>query len=262
MKKLNKLINTANPIIILNNITKQFSQTKALDNVTLSVNEGELFGLLGPNGSGKTTMIKVLTGQIKPNSGSATISGIDVVHKALKVRESVGIIPEQENPPSFLTSEEYLYFVCEIRNLDNAKARVEKWLKMLDFADQRNILCKDLSRGTRQKLMFAQAFIHEPKIAFIDEPLVNLDPVSQKKVKDYLKYQVKSGGTIFFSTHTLEIADEICTRIAIIDKGRIIYSGKINDVRKGKETLEDIFIRLLNQDEKKKDEINKDERKK
>jgi ABC-2 type transport system ATP-binding protein len=232
-------------IIILNGITKQFSQTKALDNVSLSVDEGELFGLLGPNGSGKSTMIKILTGQIRPSSGSATIAGIDVLKEPVKIREILGIIPEQENPPSFLTAEEYLYFVCEIRKLSGIKERVEHWFTLLDFSSQKNILCKDLSRGTRQKLMFAQAFIHEPKIAFIDEPLVNLDPIAQKIVKDFLKEKTKHGCTIFFSTHTLEIVEEICTRIAIINNGRVLYEGKIKDIRKGKKTLEDVFIKLL-----------------
>jgi len=228
--------------IVLKGVTKQFSSTKALDNVSLAVKRGELFGLLGPNGSGKTTMIKVLTGQIKPNSGVAFVDSINVIENPLEVRELVGIIPEQENPPSFLTAEEYLEFVGEIRKIKDIRKESERWFRFLDFADQRNVLCKDLSRGTRQKLMFSQAFIHRPKIAFIDEPLVNLDPVSQRKVKDFLRQQSKEGCTIFFSTHTLEIAEQICTSIAIINKGKIIYRGNLKG---GKEHLESKFLRLL-----------------
>lgn len=232
-------------IIETKNLTKNFGELKAVDNLSLSIKEGELFGLLGPNGSGKTTTVKLLTGQLKPTKGNATVMGIKTLSNPIKVRELVGIIPEQETPPSFLTPEEYLHFVARIRNLDNVDERCKKWFEFLEFEDQKNVLCKDLSRGTRQKLMFAQAFLHEPKLAFIDEPLINLDPVIQRKVKDYLQNFVKNGGTIFFSTHVLEIAEEICTKIGIIDKGRLIYEGPIKDLKKKKQHLEEFFLKLV-----------------
>jgi len=231
--------------IEIKNLTKNFGDLRAVNNLSLSIKEGELFGLLGPNGSGKTTTVKLLTGQIKPNKGSASVLGINVLKNPIKVRELVGIIPEQETPPSFLTSEEYLKFVGKIRNLDNIEERCNHWLEFLEFEDQRNVLCKDLSRGTRQKLMFAQAFLHEPKVAFIDEPLINLDPVIQRKVKDYLQEYVRNGGTLFFSTHVLEIAEEICTRIGIIDKGGLIYEGPIKDLKKKRQHLEEFFLKLV-----------------
>jgi ABC-2 type transport system ATP-binding protein len=232
-------------IIQINGLTKDYTGVRALNDVNLTVNEGELFGLLGPNGSGKSTMIKVLTGQIKPTSGGATVFGIDVLKEPVKVRELVGVIPEQENPPSFLTAEEYLYFIGQIRKIPDIKEKIDYWFSFFSFADQAKILCKDLSRGTRQKLMFAQAFLHNPKLAFIDEPLVNLDPIAQKKVKDYLKEQVKRGTSMFFSTHSLEIAEEICTQIAILDKGHILYTGSIKDLKKKKESLEHFFLKLV-----------------
>lgn len=230
-------------VIELKNLTKNFGELRAVNNLSFSIKEGELFGLLGPNGSGKTTTVKLLTGQIKPTKGSATVLGVNVLKNPIKVRELVGIIPEQETPPSFLTSEEYLHFVGKIRNLDKIKERSNNWFEFLEFEDQKNVLCKDLSRGTRQKLMFAQAFLHEPKIAFIDEPLINLDPIIQRKVKDYLQDFVKNGGTLFFSTHVLEIAEEICTRIGIIDKGTLIYEGPIKDLKKKRQNLEDFFLK-------------------
>jgi len=235
-------------VIEVNNLTKEFSGYRAVNTVIIDIPKGEFFGLLGPNGSGKTTMIKCLTGQIKPNSGSIKILGMDAIEEPIKVREHCGIIPEQENPPSFLTAEEYLHFVGKIRKVENIKGRVSKWLKLLDFEDQKNILCKDLSRGTRQKLMFAQAFFHEPELAFIDEPLINLDPISQKQVKIFLREYIKKGGTIFFSTHVLEIAEELCTTIAILDKGKILFHGGLKDMKKKKQHLSDFFIKLVKND--------------
>lgn len=232
-------------IIDATNVTKNYGDLSAVKKLELKVEAGELFGLLGPNGSGKTTTIKLLTGQIKPASGTIAVLGVDVLKDPIKVRELVGIIPEQENPPSFLTADEYLHFVANIRKLENVKEKCNWWFDYLEFPDQKEILCKDLSRGTRQKLMFAQAFLHEPKLAFIDEPLINLDPIIQKKVKDFLLGFVKKGGTIFFSTHVLEIAEKICTRICIIDHGKIIYLGSMKEMKKKRQTLENFFLKLV-----------------
>jgi len=226
-------------------LTKNFGNLKAVDNVSLSVKEGELFGLLGPNGSGKTTMVKLLTGQIKPTKGTATVLGVNVLKNPIGVRELVGVMPEQENPPSFLTAEEYLHFVAKIRKLEDVEEKSNYWFELLDFEDQKDVLCKDLSRGTRQKLMFAQTFLHEPKLVFIDEPLINLDPIIQRKVKDYLMDFSKNGGTIFFCTHVLEIAEEICTSIGIIYRGRIIYEGTMKDLKKRRQHLEDFFLKMV-----------------
>lgn len=232
-------------VVEIRNLTKNFGKVRAVNSLSLSINEGELFGLLGPNGSGKTTTVKLLTGQLKPTRGNAKVLGIDVLKYPIKVREIVGIIPEQETPPSFLTAEEYLYFVATIRKLKNVKKVCDWWFDFLDFSDQKNALCKDLSRGTRQKLMFVQAFLHEPNLAFIDEPLINLDPIIQRKVKDYLQDYVKKGNTVFFSTHVLEIAEEICTRIGVLDKGRLIYEGSMKDTKRKRRHLEDFFLKLV-----------------
>jgi len=232
-------------IIEAQNLSKNFGNVAAVSDISLSVGEGELFGLLGPNGSGKTTMIRMLTGQIRPTAGTATVMGIDAVAEPIRVREQVGIIPEQETPPSFLTAEEYLHFVARIRNLDGIQERCAEWFDRLEFADKKDVLCKDLSRGTRQKLMFAQAFLHHPKLAFIDEPLINLDPIVQRSVKDYLESYVREGGTIFFSTHILEIAEEICTSFCIIHNGKLLHKGTTGELQRDGRHMEEFFLDLV-----------------
>lgn len=232
-------------VIETRTLTKQYGDLTAVNGISLSIGKGELFGLLGPNGSGKTTTIKMLTGQLRPTSGSAHVAGIDPARQPLHVKRMVGIIPEQETPPSFLTAEEYLHFVAAIRHLEDVGERIDAWFDRLDFAEQRDVLCKDLSRGTRQKLMFAQAFLHQPKIAFVDEPLINLDPVIQRTVKDYLLDFVGRGGTIFFCTHILEIAEEICTRVGIIHRGSLIRDLSMEDVTSGGKRLEKVFLDVV-----------------
>jgi len=233
------------PVIQAQQLTKRFGDVTAVNQVSLAVGEGALFGLLGPNGSGKTTMIRMLTGQIRPTSGSARVLGMDVVAEPIAVRARVGIIPEQETPPSFLTAEEYLGFVGKVRNLKDAAQKADWWFDFLEFPDKRNVLCKDLSRGTRQKLMFSQAFLHRPVLALIDEPLINFDPIMQKKVKEYLREYVRDGGTIFLSTHILEIAEEICTDVAILHQGNLVHAGPVAGILEGKRHLTDFFLEAV-----------------
>lgn len=185
----------------------------------------------------------MMTGQIRPTAGSATVLGIDVTTDPVGVRKVVGIIPEQETPPSFLTAAEYLDFVGAIRKIPDIEERAAWWFDFLDFADKKDVLCKDLSRGTRQKLMFAQAFIHVPQLALIDEPLINFDPIMQDVVKKYLAGYVKDGNTVFLSTHNLEVAEEICSRFAILHKGKLLFTGAIENL--GNQHLDGLFLSLV-----------------
>ncbi|MDT8356870.1 MAG: ABC transporter ATP-binding protein [Methanomicrobiaceae archaeon] len=235
------------PIVEISHLTKEYDAVTAVRDITLNIAKGELFGLLGPNGSGKTTMIRLLTGQIRPTRGTARVTGLSIEEHPVEIRERVGIIPEQETPPSFLTAEEYLQFVARVRNIPDADGGGDRWFRFLEFEDKKDVLCKDLSRGTRQKLMFAQAFLHQPKLVFIDEPLINLDPIMQRKVKDFLGDYVKDGGTVFLSTHILEIAEEICTRVGIIHQGSILFDGSIGDLRSKETSLEAFFLSLVHQ---------------
>jgi ABC-2 type transport system ATP-binding protein len=232
-------------VIEAQGLSKAYGDVQAVDHVNLSVKEGALFGLLGPNGSGKTTMIKMLTGQTKPTGGTATVLGVDAVQDPVGVRARVGIIPEQETPPSFLTAIEYLEFVGAVRKIPEIGKKADFWFDYLDFADKKNVLCKDLSRGTRQKLMFTQAFIHEPALALIDEPLINFDPIMQDLVKEFLVEYVKKGRTIFISTHILEVAEEICSEFAILHKGNLLHTGPVADLTGRGEHLPSFFLSLV-----------------
>jgi ABC-2 type transport system ATP-binding protein len=235
-------------VIEARDLSKAYGDVQAVDHVTLSVEEGALFGLLGPNGSGKTTMIKMLTGQTRPSGGTATVLGTDVVTDPVGVRWQVGIIPEQETPPSFLTAMEYLRFVAAVRKISDIEKKADWWFEFLDFADKKDVLCKDLSRGTRQKLMFTQAFIHEPSLALIDEPLINFDPIMQDLVKDYLAGYVKKRRTVFLSTHILEGAEEICSEFAILHKGRLLHTGPVADLIGNGGHLPAFFLSLVRTD--------------
>jgi ABC-2 type transport system ATP-binding protein len=160
----------------------------------------------------------------------------------------VGIIPEQETPPSFLTATEYLDFVGEVRKIKDVGKKADWWFDFLEFGEKRDVLCKDLSRGTRQKLMFTQAFLHQPALALIDEPLINFDPIMQRKVKDYLADYARRGNTIFISTHILGIAEEICSGFAILHKGKLLHTGTVADLAAQQQHLDDFFLALVRKD--------------
>jgi ABC-2 type transport system ATP-binding protein len=214
-------------VIKTTNLTKKFDRIVAVKNLNLSIDSGIFYCLLGPNGSGKTTAVRMLTGQIKPTSGKASVLGIDIKNY-IEVRKNLGIVPEEEYPPSFLTPLEYLKFVCKIRKIGvgDADEKIEQWLNMLDFKQYQNILVKDLSRGTKQKLMLAQAFIHEPKIVFLDEPFINIDPIIQKNFKKFLRSYVKAGNTIFFCTHIMPLVKELCDKVGILKEGMLVKEAK------------------------------------
>jgi ABC-2 type transport system ATP-binding protein len=229
-------------------LVKTYGPVRAVDGIDLRIEAGELFGLLGPNGSGKSTTVKLLTGQIPPDSGTIRVLDTDVIRDPVGARVRVGIIPEQETPPSFLTAEEYLHFVADVRRMgEEREERIGFWFDFLAFGSHRDQLCKDLSRGTRQKLMVAQAFLHEPPVAFIDEPLINLDPLMQRKVKDHLTGYVAAGNTVFFSTHILSIAEEICTRIGVLHQGSLLYTGTVASLKDEYGNLEAFFLARMGQ---------------
>jgi ABC-2 type transport system ATP-binding protein len=212
------------PAIRTEALAKQYGAVTALDDLSLSVPRGELYGFLGPNGAGKSTTINILTGQLVPDEGSARVLGIDPVEQPVRAREAVGILPENGRPPSFLTVREYFEFVAATRNLpdDEVGPRVDAWADRLEFEHKLDTLCTDLSQGERQKVLITQAFLHEPRVVFIDEPLTNLDPIMQERVKRFFETYREAGNTLFLSTHFVETAAEVCTQVGIINRGRLL----------------------------------------
>ncbi|WP_336134259.1 ABC transporter ATP-binding protein [Natronomonas amylolytica] len=205
-------------------LTKRYGDVVALDALSLSVDRGECYGFLGPNGAGKSTTINILTGQLVPDAGEARVVGVDPVETPVEARKHVGILPESGRPPSFLTVREYFEFAAATRDLDDATVenRVETWAERLEFAHKLDTLCTDLSQGERQKVLITQAFLHEPEVVFIDEPLTNLDPIMQERVKRFFETYREAGNTLFLSTHFVETAAEVCTQVGIINRGHLL----------------------------------------
>src|SRR2546428_2356636 len=219
------------PAIQASQLTKRYGTVDALNGIDLAVEAGEFFGLFGPNGAGKTTMLRILTGQLRPTTGDARVLNIDVVQEPLQVKSLVGIVPEVESPPSYLTAHEYLYFVGRVRKLDRLEERIAHWFEFFDLDEGGTTLCKDLSKRTRQELMLAAAFIHEPALVFLDEPFINLDPIYQRKLKDFLAKYVAGGGAPFIAPHPPGTPGKPCNPVAAIRRGSSIAVGRLSPIR-------------------------------
>ncbi len=233
--------------ITVRELSRSFGATAALDRISFDVAEGTFFGCFGPNGAGKSTLLRVLTGQLPPTAGEVLVSGIDVQGNGIAVRERVGIVPEAESPPSYLTAYEYLAFVGRVRKVDDVEGRIERWIDFFDLGASQDVLCKDLSKGTRQKVMLSSAFMHDPPLLFLDEPFVNLDPIYQHKLREYLLHLREEGRTIFLCSHILEAAQKLCQEMIILNRGRIVASGSVPQLT-AEEDLETLFLRLVEED--------------
>ncbi len=229
-----EILDSSMAAITANGLEKSYGSVDALTDMSVSVSRGELFGFLGPNGAGKTTTIRILTGQVTPDTGDVRVLGVDPTSDPIETRRRVGILPEQESPPSFLTPREYFDFVGKIRSLEDelVAERVERWADRLGFRSKLDTLHTDLSRGQQQKVMITQAFLHEPEVVFIDEPLANLDPIVQEQVKRFLVTYAAEDNAIFLSTHNIEVAEDICTRVGIVADGQCIAERDLSGERR------------------------------
>ncbi len=239
---------SAQTIISARNLRKEFSNAVAVAGVDLDVYGGEIFGFLGPNGAGKTTTIKMLIGLLRPSSGNALIGGYDIQTDPLAAKALIGYVPDEPTLPEKLTAREFLRFIGGLYRVpaDQVQRRGDELLRLFDLHDHADELIGGFSHGMRQKTALAGALLHDPRALFLDEPTVGLDPRSARLIKDILRQLAARGTAVFLTTHILEIAERLCDRVAIIQDGRIVAAGTLDQLRHGGTTqsLEDIFLSL------------------
>jgi len=240
-------------MIRINGLSKAYDGKPAVRNLELDIPAGELFGFLGPNGAGKTTTLKMAAGLLRPDSGQVLIDGTDIQKQPELAKQIIGFIPDTPYLYEKLTGYEFLQFIGLLYNVSQSelKTRIAEYQEIFDYGDWINDRIETYSHGMRQKIVFTAAFIHNPKILIVDEPMVGLDPGSIRTVKQLLQEKCRTGMTVFMSTHTLEIAQEICQRVAIINRGEIISIGAFDELRQQADsdgTLEDVFMTLVAED--------------
>jgi len=228
------------------NLSKRFGETLAVANLNLDIVAGECYGFVGPNGAGKTTTIKLLTGLLKPTTGKIYINGYDIGRDYEEAKKSIGYMPDIPYLYDKLTGTEFIDFIYDIYDIDkkNDTTVADELFYTLELEKYKNRLIEDYSHGMRQKLIFISIFMRKPKVIIIDEPLVGLDPNSSYLIKSLLKQHAQAGNIVFLSTHTLSLVEEICTRVGIIDKGRLIAEDNINNIKKNYAKLEEAFLEL------------------
>ena len=236
------------------NLSKRFGDNDAVVDLDLDIQAGEFYCFLGPNGAGKTTTIKMLTGLLRPTQGRAVLGGFDIQEEPVKAKELIGYIPDSPFLYEKLTGREFMRFVAGLYQMSESDfaERSEHLLEIFALQDVGDQLVEDYSHGMRQKLSFVACFLHDPKIVIVDEPWVGLDPKNIRFVKDFLRRKTREGRTVFMSTHTLGIAEEIADRIGIIHNGRLLHTGTVPEIKAMAErpgSLEDVFLELTQGDE-------------
>lgn len=237
-------------VLEIKNLTKRFGRYKAVDNISLSVRAGEIYGFLGPNGAGKTTTIKMIAGLLKPDRGDIIINGHNLADQPTICKQETGYIPDRPWLYAKLTGMEFLQFIASLYGIDKEKfiSATQNFLKLFDLYEWKDHLIESYSHGMQQKLIMTSILMQEQPLLVIDEPMVGLDPKSARLIKEIFKQRAQAGTSIFLSTHSLEIAEELCHRIAIITQGQLRITGNMETLRReaGKKSsdLEDIFLQL------------------
>jgi ABC-2 type transport system ATP-binding protein len=240
-------------MILIKGISKSYhGSVKAVDNLDLEVQEGEIFGFLGPNGAGKTTTIKMMTGILNPDEGDVVLNGFNIVTQPLAAKSKFGFVPDDPNIFPRLKAVEYLQFMGDVYNVsaDSRMVRIREMSERLGLSDVLSDRIQSFSHGMRQKLMIMGALIHQPDIWILDEPMTGLDPKSSYELKTMMREHADQGKTVFFSTHVLEVAERICDRVAIIDRGRIRFCGTLAEMRtrfKADSSLESMFLEMVSE---------------
>jgi ABC-2 type transport system ATP-binding protein len=237
-------------MIKLERLTKRYGSFTAVDGIDLHVPRGELFGFLGPNGAGKTTTLRIIAGILRPTAGRVLLAGVDLLTDPMRAKAHLGFIPDRPFVYDKLTGGEFLRFVAGLYGQDGAtiERRIGELLELFELTPWTDELVESYSHGMRQKLIISSALIHRPELIVVDEPMVGLDPKGARLLKDIFRAFVERGGTVLMSTHTLEVAQVMCDRIAIVQTGRIVAEGTMAQLREqtaaGDASLEDLFLRL------------------
>lgn len=238
-------------MIELNEISKSYNgKYKAVDNLTLTINSGEIFGFLGPNGAGKSTTIKMITGIIKPDNGSINVNGVDILKQPIEAKQQIGYVPDSPDMFLRLKGIEYLNFMSDIYDIPTEirQERINKLSREFDMDSAIGDKIGSYSHGMRQKIIVMGVLVHDPSVWILDEPMTGLDPKSSYVLKEMMRSHADSGKTVFFSTHVLEVAEKLCDRVAIINKGKILFCGSIKEMKnnlKEDESLEKMFLELV-----------------
>jgi ABC-2 type transport system ATP-binding protein len=237
-------------MVRIDNVVKTYAKGKvrAVDDITLHVRRGEIFGFIGPNGAGKTTTIKMITGILRPDSGTIAIDGLDIQKEAEEAKRRIGFVPDSHELYDRLSGMEYLNFIADVYGVSTEarRASIEKYLSMFNLEDSTGELIRTYSHGMKQKLALVGALLHTPPLWILDEPMTGLDPKASHMLKEEMKSHCARGNTVFFSTHVLEVAERLCDRIGIIDNGRLVAVGTFDELRRGgnDEMLESVFFKL------------------
>lgn len=236
------------PSLDFERITKRYTTTNAVDNLNLKIYPGELFGFLGPNGAGKTTAMKLASGLIQPTMGRIRIVGFDVQAEPLKAKRLTGYVPDSPYIYESLTGREFMHYCAGLYRISSsvAEAKIVKLFEQFAIGSWGDKRAGEYSHGMKQRVVMASAFLHEPKVILIDEPMVGLDPAGVKLAKKVLRDYCDSGGAVFLSTHTLSNAEELSDRIAIINRGKLMVTGALEEIKRGDEKLEDAYLAITN----------------
>jgi ABC-2 type transport system ATP-binding protein len=251
---------TTGDAIVVRGLTKVFRDRPAVDGISFRVARGRFFGFLGPNGAGKSTTIKMITGLLRPTTGEVQVEGHDLDKELLEIKRVIGVLPEELPLYERLTGEEYLQFAGRMYGLsrEETRQRTGELLEFLSLAEDRGKLIVDYSHGMKKKTALAAALIHNPRVLFLDEPLNGIDPVSGRVVTDLLRRLAAKGVTLFFTSHVLDVVERLCDEVAIIDRGRIVAQGTLDEIRAHREvdrdaSLEDVFLKLVSADVRRED---------
>jgi ABC-2 type transport system ATP-binding protein len=239
-------------MIRLNRVEKRYGSFQALHPLDLEVRSGEVFGFLGPNGAGKTTTIRMLSGVLVPTSGTIEVDGIDIVANPVDSKKRVGYIPDRPYLYDKLTAREFLQFVGGMYGLDAETTRVrgDRLLDDHDLLERADELVEAYSHGMKQRLVLSAALLHEPRLLIVDEPMVGLDPHGARRIKDRFREVADSGRSVFLSTHSLDTAQEVCDRVGILFKGRLVALGTVDELLSGRGTgdLEEVFLQITQEE--------------